>query len=72
MINKTGNILLLIIFKVFTMNTYYGLKSTNVSLSITPGLSPGLLNVLGNRALAQNSSLLLIPDTQLISSITNN
>jgi hypothetical protein len=41
-----------------------GLKSINTSLSIIPGLSQGLLNILKNRALAPDSSLFIIPETQ--------
>jgi len=44
----------------------FGLKSIMNSLSITPDLSPGLLDDLKNRALAQNSFLFMIPDSHLI------
>jgi hypothetical protein len=47
----------------YIKNKNCGLKSINTSLSITPALRPGLVNNLKHRALAQNISLLLIPDT---------
>jgi hypothetical protein len=53
------------VIEVFTNNINFGLKSTNVSLSIIPALRPGLINDLKNWALALNFSLLIIPDTQL-------
>jgi hypothetical protein len=54
------------VYKVNISNKSYGLKSIFNSLSITPDLSPGLLSVLDNRALALNLSLLLISNTQII------
>jgi hypothetical protein len=49
-------------FDLNNKNKNYGLKSIIVSLSLTPNLSPGLINNLKHRALALNISLLIIPD----------
>ena len=63
MIHKIRNILMILVFEVIFTNSGFGLKSTINSLSITPDLSPGLFRGTDNRALAPNSSLLIIPDT---------
>jgi hypothetical protein len=40
-----------------------GLKSINISLSITPGLSPELFNLVKNRANATDVSISVISET---------
>jgi hypothetical protein len=55
-----------LVFEYVIENSIYGLKSIINSLSMIPELSPGLFNDLKNRALALNSSLFMIPETQLI------
>jgi|WetSurMetagenome_2_1015567.scaffolds.fasta_scaffold02562_10 hypothetical protein len=49
--------------KIFNGYKHYGLKTIDFSLLITPGLRPGLLIHIKNRALALNSSLILSFDT---------
>jgi hypothetical protein len=64
MSNKTTIYLIKLAFNVFIKKTCFGLKSIMNSLSITPNLSSGLLKVLKNRALAHNSFLFMITDSQ--------
>jgi hypothetical protein len=52
----------MIVIKVFKDDINSGLKSVNVSLSITTALMPWLLNEVDSGALALIFSLLIIPD----------
>jgi len=45
------------IYNLILIRSGYGLKSLTDSLSLTPDLSPGLINNPKNRALAHNSFL---------------
>ena len=63
MSNKITRFLIKLAFEGIYKISGFGLKSTINTLSITPDLSPGLLNINKNRALAPNSFLFMIPDT---------
>ena len=52
--------------EVYFKKRNFGLKSINISLSITPALMPGLVKNQIHWALALNLALLIIPDTHII------
>jgi len=54
MSKKNTKLMVKLTYNLFINRSDYGLKSITNSLSITPDLSPGLLNNLKNRALAHN------------------
>jgi hypothetical protein len=66
MINIIRNNLTIPVYEIVGINTGFGLKSTISTVLITPVLSPGLVTGFKNRALAHNSSLFTIPDTQFV------